>query len=107
MPRWLTFVRVLGYWILLAWLVLVSCVLAGDIFNYHAQWDTYRRVFANPGLYHSVVWVEAILHCIGAVAQAAGWRTARTSWFAVAVTGAFICFQVLGSTFGLIVICCG
>ena len=106
-PRWLTVARVFCYWVLLAWLVLPSWLLVGDIFDYHADWDTYRRVYRDPALYHSVVWVEAILHCSGTVAQASGWRTARTSWIAVAVVVAFACFQVIGSTFGLIVICCG
>lgn len=105
--RWLTVGRILCYLTLLAWLVLFSWLLVGDIFDYHADWDTYRRVYRDPALYHSVVWVEAILHCIGTVAQVSGWRTARTSWIAVVVVAAFIGFQVIGSTFGLIVICCG
>lgn len=99
--------RRIAYWTLLTWLVLFACLLVGEIVSCLEDWDTYRRVYDDPALYYSVIWVAAALHWIGAATQAIGWRSARTSWIAVMAAGLFAGFLVVNSIFRIVAICCG
>lgn len=99
--------RAVFYWLLLAWMILLSCVWISEILDFHAEFDTYRRVYGDPALYHAASWIDSVLHCVGVATQVRGWRTSQTSWFAAVVAAGSLGFWIANLHFGFIPICCG
>ena len=91
---------------LLAWLILFFCLIVTDLVDFYEDSETYRRVYSDLVLYQATGWAYVVLHGIGIVAQARGFRAQRTSIAALVGPLSVVAFQTADAIFNLNPICC-